>query len=245
MTIPQKTRDALLVEARHRCCRCMSDCPEVDLHHIVPQSQGGADEAKNLIVLCPTCHRLAHRYKFTKYQLLLYKKKSQEIVSQIHWYGRLEIPKDKQDISELLARLLEHAKSWYNDYVETVIAITKVKKQDDEELSQHVLKYIWSRHHLPDVVAIQGVLCDLEEFKDLSLDIEVFVRLLATADPLTGTYCCHVKPYWNEVTCEIAFDVYKESEKKGFASHEGIELLKSIESQLNMVVQEIYRHTAK
>ncbi|MBP2198913.1 HNH endonuclease signature motif containing protein [Pantoea cypripedii] len=31
-----------------------------EVHHIIPLSEGGADEASNLIVLCPNDHRKAH-----------------------------------------------------------------------------------------------------------------------------------------------------------------------------------------
>jgi hypothetical protein len=168
----------MLVEAGHRCCRCASNSPELDLHHIRPQSEGGIDDPDNLIVLCPTCHRLAHRYKFTKYQLLLYKKKAQELACQVDWYGRQDIPSQGRDITAILTQLAEHMKGWYNDYVSAVIPVTK-PMGDDEQASKTVLQYIWSRYHLPDVVAIQGVLSDLDGFTALAADIEVFVRLLA------------------------------------------------------------------
>src|SRR5688500_11592909 len=78
MAIPQKTRDALLVEARHRCTICSEKCFE--LHHIVEQAEGGSDDPDNLIVLCPNCHQ--HRYhrsgEFTRDQLRLYKKNLKE-----------------------------------------------------------------------------------------------------------------------------------------------------------------------
>lgn len=38
-------------------------CPPrhlLDVHHVVPRAIGGSDVASNLIVLCPTCHRVAH-----------------------------------------------------------------------------------------------------------------------------------------------------------------------------------------
>ncbi len=74
MSISQKTRDKLLVEAQHRCTVCYEKCFEV--HHIVEQADGGSDDETNLIVMCPNCHQ--HRYhrngEFTRPQLLEYKK---------------------------------------------------------------------------------------------------------------------------------------------------------------------------
>lgn len=78
MAITRKTRDQLLVEARHRCTICSEKCFEI--HHIVEQADGGSDDADNLIVLCPNCHQ--HRYhrsgEFTREQLHLYKVKLKE-----------------------------------------------------------------------------------------------------------------------------------------------------------------------
>ncbi len=48
-----------------------------DVHHIKPVSDGGSAKDTNLIVLCPTCHRIAHTYKgrYSKIELKKYIKK--------------------------------------------------------------------------------------------------------------------------------------------------------------------------
>lgn len=78
MALNKKLRDALLVEARHRCTVCFEKCFEI--HHIVEKSEGGTDDEDNLIVLCPNCHQ--HRYhrfgELTRDQLRLYKAKLKE-----------------------------------------------------------------------------------------------------------------------------------------------------------------------
>ena len=52
--IPQSLRDKLLVECGHRCIRCSSDAPEVDLHHITPVSSvGHADSRRDIKVSSP------------------------------------------------------------------------------------------------------------------------------------------------------------------------------------------------
>ncbi|MCD6147627.1 MAG: HNH endonuclease [Thermoplasmata archaeon] len=33
----------------------------LEVHHIIPRSEGGSNKQSNLIVLCPTHHRMAHR----------------------------------------------------------------------------------------------------------------------------------------------------------------------------------------
>jgi hypothetical protein len=57
-----KTKTLVLTEAGYRCA--LPTCREIlllDLHHIWEVSEGGGDEASNLIALCPTCHALYHR----------------------------------------------------------------------------------------------------------------------------------------------------------------------------------------
>jgi hypothetical protein len=53
-----------------------------------------------------------------------------------------------------------------------------------------------------------------------------------------------VKPYWSQETCILASSIYRKSDQTQFASPEGVALLKSIEGQLNVIIQETYRHTA-
>jgi hypothetical protein len=38
----------------------------VDVHHIKPKHEGGTNDASNLIVVCPTCHRAAHNGAYSK-----------------------------------------------------------------------------------------------------------------------------------------------------------------------------------
>jgi hypothetical protein len=78
MPIAKGVRDKLLVEAGHRCTICSEKAFE--LHHIIEQAEGGTDDEKNLIVLCPNCHQ--HRYHrtgdITRDQVRLYKAKLRE-----------------------------------------------------------------------------------------------------------------------------------------------------------------------
>ena len=78
MSIPQITRDRLLVEASHRCTICIEKCFEI--HHIVEQAEGGTDDECNLIVMCPNCHqqRYHRNHEFSRDQLLLYKAQLKE-----------------------------------------------------------------------------------------------------------------------------------------------------------------------
>lgn len=73
--IPSELRRAVLVEAGHRCAIPQCNHPDVDLHHITPWHQCRAHEYRNLIALCPNCHRRADRREIDRKSLREYKAK--------------------------------------------------------------------------------------------------------------------------------------------------------------------------
>jgi 5-methylcytosine-specific restriction endonuclease McrA len=61
-SIPPALRRAVLTRDRHRCR--VPGCTHatfVDVHHVQPRSEGGRNEASNLVVLCSAHHRATHR----------------------------------------------------------------------------------------------------------------------------------------------------------------------------------------
>jgi hypothetical protein len=72
--LPPKTTSIVLTEAGYRCavptCRGIL---ALDMHHIWQVSDGGGDDASNLIALCPTCHALHHRGTITTEAIYAYK----------------------------------------------------------------------------------------------------------------------------------------------------------------------------
>jgi hypothetical protein len=54
MPFTEGLRAAIRRRAHLKCCVCHA--VGVDIHHIVPQSEGGADTADNAAPLCPSCH---------------------------------------------------------------------------------------------------------------------------------------------------------------------------------------------
>ena len=58
--VPDETRDEVLRRDQHRCrnCNCHLD---VQVHHVLPRSQGGSNLSHNLVTLCGICHASAHR----------------------------------------------------------------------------------------------------------------------------------------------------------------------------------------
>jgi hypothetical protein len=61
-TIPPAVRRAVLARDRHRCR--VPGCTHatfLDLHHVVPRSEGGSNDPRNLIGMCSAHHRATHR----------------------------------------------------------------------------------------------------------------------------------------------------------------------------------------
>ncbi len=63
MPFPPRVRQEALVAAARHCCVCRRyKGIKVEVHHIVPEGEGGSDEIKNAIVLCFDCHADAGHY---------------------------------------------------------------------------------------------------------------------------------------------------------------------------------------
>ena len=63
MSFPPSVKEKALVRSRRRCCVCHEFAGRnVDIHHSVPQGQGGPDTLDNAIVLCLPCHGQAGHY---------------------------------------------------------------------------------------------------------------------------------------------------------------------------------------
>jgi hypothetical protein len=61
-SVPPALRRAVLTRDRHRCT--VPGCTHatfVDVHHVQPRSEGGCNEASNLLTLCSAHHRATHR----------------------------------------------------------------------------------------------------------------------------------------------------------------------------------------
>lgn len=53
-------------------CRLCGKTADLEVHHILPKGEGGADNPVNLITLCGVCHKLIHR-KVRFYDLRIHK----------------------------------------------------------------------------------------------------------------------------------------------------------------------------
>ena len=56
MSFPAQVAKRVRKRAHFQCCLCKS--VGVDIHHIVPKSQGGTDDIENAAPLCPSCHEI-------------------------------------------------------------------------------------------------------------------------------------------------------------------------------------------
>lgn len=69
-----EVKTILLTESGYRCavptCRGIL---ALDMHHLVEVSEGGGNDASNLIALCPSCHALYHRKTIKQESLYVYK----------------------------------------------------------------------------------------------------------------------------------------------------------------------------
>ncbi len=48
-----------------KCAICSKKTEHLELHHIIPKSRGGSDDASNLVKLCSGCHGRAHDVSFS------------------------------------------------------------------------------------------------------------------------------------------------------------------------------------
>jgi len=62
-----------MVEAGHKCAIPRCGHSDLDIHHIIPWEKCRAHDYKNLIALCPNCHRKAHNGTIDSISLKIYK----------------------------------------------------------------------------------------------------------------------------------------------------------------------------
>ena len=56
MAFDEKTKKEVKEKAAYYCCICQKTSISVEVHHIIPQKDGGDDTIDNAAPLCPTCH---------------------------------------------------------------------------------------------------------------------------------------------------------------------------------------------
>ena len=67
--LSSRTIQKILKRANVKCVICDWDKTTLDIHHIHGRNIKDADNHKNLVCVCPNCHRLAHENKIEKKEL--------------------------------------------------------------------------------------------------------------------------------------------------------------------------------
>ena len=57
--LPPETRRAVLDRDGHKCFFCGAT-ENLEVHHLLPRSQGGGDVLENLLTVCTKCHAWVH-----------------------------------------------------------------------------------------------------------------------------------------------------------------------------------------
>jgi len=63
MPFDEALRTKVLLWCDRHCCLCKKTCGiNIEVHHIVPEAEGGSDEIDNAIPLCFDCHGIVEHY---------------------------------------------------------------------------------------------------------------------------------------------------------------------------------------
>jgi len=145
-------------------------------------AEGGDDSEGNLVVLCPTCHRLAHRYNISARQLREYKR---QVVdgrnAQLLGYGYGPPFMDSFSASNsdtLLVKLQGMVEGWCNELVTT--AAKSLGGGIEAEMA--IFEYTYGRRFLPHIVAIRDTLAERGDSPEIASDVGVLLSLLTEVE---------------------------------------------------------------
>lgn len=132
MAFSTKIKNQILVHSARHCCVCHASTGlNIEIHHIIPQDQGGKDNLDNAIALCFNCHSDAGHYfaghpkgaKLSPSELRKHKKSWMDLVSK----NKIEMP------AEMQIELIEtnHDKVFKPEFIEN-----KIKYLDREKFKK-------------------------------------------------------------------------------------------------------------
>lgn len=80
----EKKKNRLKFERANRQCEfCENQSDHLEIHHIKPRAKGGSNKLRNLIALCPECHRKADRGAYSRSELKYHVRRSMD-----RWEGQ-------------------------------------------------------------------------------------------------------------------------------------------------------------
>lgn len=140
MSFSKITVENLLVSCRRCCCICHSFCgPNIEIHHIIPLSEGGTDDQDNGIPLCFNCHATVHMdskspkgRKYTKSELLRHR---------TEWFRSSE-NLSSEDLEKLKWEIMDYIDSLdipeiHNTMTYTAETIETLKRAKENETLRH------------------------------------------------------------------------------------------------------------
>lgn len=115
----------------HSCKKCKKSGIKLHVHHVVPRSNGGSNEPKNLITLCAECHEALHKGEFTiKGKVSLTKHATEvSVVSSVlrKCFGKFT-ETFGSDTKYIREQLLHLPKTHYNDAIAICLGENIVKQ---------------------------------------------------------------------------------------------------------------------
>lgn len=107
MPFNEKTKEDAMVACGRRCCICHEYCGnKMEVHHIVPQKDGGEDTFENAIPLCFNCHAEVASYN-TNHPKGVKFSKSELTRHRDNWYNCIKQGNTKDDTIPPLKLLRE------------------------------------------------------------------------------------------------------------------------------------------
>lgn len=97
----QKNKEIVLLKSKRHCALCEKNAfSAIEVHHIIPKSEGGSDDIENLIPLCFDCHQRVGSYnpkhpKGTKYSEHELKARRDKVYNKVE---NGELPKQETKI---------------------------------------------------------------------------------------------------------------------------------------------------
>lgn len=216
MGFPPKVKESALVACGRHCCICHKFCgPKIEIHHIKPRAEGGADTIDNAIPLCFDCHADMRTYdskhpKGTKYsatELTRFRdnwfKKVQE--SGVVTSGGTSSETDKIIYQKLLTTL-----PW-----EGSLSFISTNNFAGFSFRTDALNDLWRYQYLCDDPAFEFIDSDLDGAKyNILNQINHFSRLIGQYTfPANNMGFNHVPPEWETERPEHFFNVVQQIEE--------------------------------
>jgi hypothetical protein len=107
MPFSESLKEKVRKRTHHRCCICR-EVPFIEVHHIIPESEGGPNTGENAAPLCAGCHDLYGNDPQRRKQI-------REMRDQ--WYEICERSSDQDILVSLAAKVEQKVEEAINDVV--------------------------------------------------------------------------------------------------------------------------------